>query len=202
MNEVHSAIERRINFLLAEARSPDPLRCHGLSMLMRSITNFHAVGSLTADTGKLIKEGPVMSRRAFEKQQELGLGDKFVEATMSEHPMPLTCIWGWIVNSKDPPAVQEIDAVFRCYHNVTITNKENDKLKEDSRLRKDSKIRPFCNARERYKDIEIVDREGKPYPYFDKGDELSFFHAFFKYSPPKPIPLPKKPAPLQPRTRQ
>ena len=141
-------IARRIQFVLAEAKCPNPVRDQTVTYAMRVISNFYSIGTDAGSRAVKIRCRKI-SREAMSRKEKMP--DSWWKETINEHQEPLEQVWTWICKNKDTVTIKEIADRFKQWPMVLVTREE------DSELRKRRDLGPV----ERYKEagIEIVEVE-------------------------------------------
>jgi hypothetical protein len=144
MNQVQ--IDRRIQFLLTEARGPDPLYCPAISAIMRVVSNQVNYGRSSSRAAK--RKPKRMSRKARKLWNQLnGDWNEFAARTVYEHPDELKGVWKWIESSGGQVTVETVKSRLKRFCPVIITKAE------DTQMRALGHLKPH----ERYKMIEITE---------------------------------------------
>ena len=140
MNE--SQIDRRIDFLIREATSEDPVRDQAITYAFRVITNYLAVGS-DARSRALSRECPYRSKKAYELSQKDPEG--WLDKVTNEHQYPIKCAWAWMIKARDNLNVQRVKNHLKKWPVVVVTKEENESLRHFRANKPD----------QRYRDAEI-----------------------------------------------
>jgi hypothetical protein len=149
----NEAIARRIQFLLDEAKSPNPVRDQTVTYAMRVISNFYSIDK-DAGSRAVKKNCRRMSRKSLALRTSLS-DEEWFKATVNEHQEPLEQVWAWIREGR--PSIAQVVNRFKQWPMVTVTREEDADLRiESARRRKHglSELEPG----ERYAGIEIVRR--------------------------------------------
>ena len=144
-------ITRRAEFLLAEARSPDPARDQTVIYALRVISNFTTVGR-DFQSAAIKWRNPRLSARAWALYYETS-DDEWQRSTINEHPQPLSQVWEWIRENANSIDARQIIERIAEHPMITITKEEDAELTGMG-------FRSKGSATERYARIEI----GEPGP--------------------------------------
>ncbi len=142
-----SQIDRRIDFLIREANSEDPIRDQAITYSFRVITNYLSV-ACDARSRKLSRECRYRSKRAH----DLSLPDRegWLDKVTNEHQYPIKRAWGWMIKERDKLTVQRVKGHLKKWPVVVVTKDENKLLRDD----------PDKEPHERYQDagIEVLEK--------------------------------------------
>lgn len=137
INLTQADIDRRVDFLLAEARSDTPRYDQSVRFTMRVISNFYTVGC-DAPSSYIRLNNKRMSKKALDYKNELVekklspaeidrlLGENF----RNEHPYELRRIWQDILSHKDTFQRPDVIAIFKRYPMITIKKEEDLQLNQ------------------------------------------------------------------------
>lgn len=143
-------IQRRIEFLLNEVKSPNPQYDKSISMVMRLISNYTTVG-IDLDSKGVKRINKNTTKKSEELRSKLHF-DEFHKLTTNEHHFPLKDLWNWMIENQKELTVQKVLDKFHEYPFITVTNEENSLL---NKLKK-QKLSP--EDRYRLSNIEIIHR--------------------------------------------
>lgn len=148
-----SILNRRVQFLIDECKSEDPLYDQSVTFTMRTISNYTTLGrDCSSKVGKRINTR--MSQSAYDLRLTTEFDD-FHRRTINEHQYPLKDMWDWMIQNRDHLTIETVLTIFTKYPFVTVTKEEDRSLR---RLRGQS-----LTPEERYKEvgIEIVFSESE-----------------------------------------
>lgn len=124
-----AVIERRIAFLLQEARSPDHENDHVVGYALRVLSNHFTIGR-SGNSGTI----KLLNRRMSSDAQRFLLtcrdARQWCAGTTNEHPDPLSQVWKWIVGEAHSLTTADIAKRLGAYPMVTVTKREDKRLRE------------------------------------------------------------------------
>ena len=130
MNE--SQIDRRIDFLIREAKSEDGKRDQAITYAFRVITNYLSVG-YDARSRELSKKCPHRSKKAhalYLKYSKLNDLKGWLDKVTNEHQYPIKDAWEWMTNERDTLNVQRVKNHLEKWPVVVVTKDENKLLRD------------------------------------------------------------------------
>ncbi len=140
-------IDRRIDFLIREANSEDPIRDQAITYSFRVITNYLSV-ACDARSRKLSRECPYRSKKAH----DLSLLDRegWLDKVTNEHQYPIKRAWEWMIKERDKLTVGRVKNHLKKWPVVVVTKDENKLLRDD----------PDKEPDQRYEDagIEVLEK--------------------------------------------
>lgn len=139
------AIDRRIDFLLSEAASLEPIYDQSVRMTMRVISNWVSCGKDVSSSG-FKKLAVYMSKKAHALRGDLNDHKLFASQTINEHPEELKIIWDWMTGKQGKLSTDEVLSRFRRWPVIVITKDEDDDLRK----------RKAIGPEARYDGIELV----------------------------------------------
>ena len=102
-----SQIDRRIDFLIREANSKDPIRDQAITYAFRVITNYLSVG-YDARSRILSWECPCRSKKAHDLFRRLNDREGWLDKVTNEHQYPIKRAWEWMNKERDKLTVQRV----------------------------------------------------------------------------------------------
>jgi hypothetical protein len=150
-------IERRLEFLLSEAKSPNPTSDRSVVYTMRILSNYFTIGKTDVDSYRAKLLNRRMSRRAQELLVTLDDAILWNEATKNEHPEPLNQTWNWILDQKEKLTTRAIAQRIALYPMITVTNEEDKTLRKNGHQSSGSPDERYAAA-----GIEIVNHGQEP----------------------------------------
>jgi hypothetical protein len=123
-------IDRRVKFLIEEARSPNGIRDQVVTIAFRVITNWLAVGD-DVSSDNLKRRCLFRSRAAH----ELWLSSEFkpwCANTINEHQNPIKRSWAWM--REEGRTVDEVKEHLAQWPVVVVTKLENALLRDDANV--------------------------------------------------------------------
>ena len=139
-----SQIDRRIDFLIREANSEDPIRDQAITYAFRVITNYFSV-KCDARSRKLSLNCPYRSKKAHNLFLLLNDEEGWLDKVTNEHQYPLKRAWGWMIKERGKLTVQLVKDHLNKWPVVVVTKDENKLLRDD----------PDKEPHQRYQDAEI-----------------------------------------------
>jgi hypothetical protein len=162
--ERDAVVKRRLEFLLAEAQSPNPTYDQVVVYALRALSNHFSVGR-DGSSGYIKLINRRMSRQAQELLLQCQDEKKWCAKTINEHREPLSQVWSWI-RASESITIDDIADRLRDYPMVTITKEEDKKLRD---LGQSSRGLPD----DRYAEIEIITHEEEPKKVLKKNRSRS-----------------------------
>lgn len=145
-------IDRRISFLISEARLPDAFRDQTVTYAFRVITNLLAVGD-DVSSQDLARRCRYRSRGALELSV-VRPGDWYKEKRVrNEHQYPIKRAWAWMLRERESLSIELVKAHLRQWPVVVVTAEEDRRLKDDP---SESPAVRYANA-----GIEVLQRDGE-----------------------------------------
>ncbi len=136
MNE--SQIDRRIDFLIREANSEDPIRDQAITYAFRVITNYFSV-KCDARSRKLSLNCPYRSKKAHNLFLLLNDEEGWLDEVTNEHQYPIKRAWGWMIKERNKLSVQRVKGHLKKWPIVVVTKDENKLLKDDPAIQPDQR---------------------------------------------------------------
>ncbi len=125
-NLSEAAVNRRIEFLLNEAKSKDPTNDQTVVFALRVLSNWACVHrDCSSAAVKLLN--PLRSRAANELSRSINGKGEWVKQTINEHQKPLKEVWKWIKDNAQTLTVEDVKRELQNHPMVTVT-KEEDRL--------------------------------------------------------------------------
>ena len=160
MNEsqIDRRIDRRIDFLIREAKSEILIPDQVITYAFRVITNYLSVG-YDARSRALSAKCPYRSKKAFDLSRLDPEG--WLDKVTNEHQYPIKDAWNWMKRERDKLTVQRVKSHLENWPVVVVTKDENKELRKvDKALRK---VGPAVEPDQRYLKAKIkVLEEIKP----------------------------------------
>jgi hypothetical protein len=138
-----SQIDRRIDFLIREAKSKDPIRDQVVTYAFRTITNYFSVGC-DARSWKLRKECRYRSKKAhdlYKLYEELDDPKRWFDEVTNEHQYPIKRAWKWMKEERKKLTLRRVKNHLKKWPVVVVTKEENRKLKDDPTVGPDHRYR-------------------------------------------------------------
>lgn len=115
----NSAIDRRIEFLLVEAKSTSPIFCHVIQTCMRAVSNTLLFGF---QSSRRAKAKARMSPQARSLRQKC-TPNEFNAQTTLEHPYELRSVWQYMI--EHDLSVEQAKALLMMVEPIVITKEED-----------------------------------------------------------------------------
>ena len=125
-------IQRRLEFILDEARSENPTRDMAITYAMRVISAYVSVGRDFGARG-IKKKSKRMSRRAQELRKRVPEAE-WLKNVVNEHQEPLKQVWEWIVKEAESLSPEKVLDRFKQWPMVTVTKDEDILLRKFANL--------------------------------------------------------------------
>jgi hypothetical protein len=119
-------VERRIAFLLQEARHGSP-RDHAVTFTMRAISNYLTIGR-DAQSFAIKSVNKNVSSGALELLKSATNFKDWAKNTINEHPVPLADTWTWLCSQAGNLSLAEVWNRFESNPMTTVTKEEDDEL--------------------------------------------------------------------------
>jgi hypothetical protein len=139
-------VQRRLKFLMQEAKQDDPVYDQTVRMAFRVVSNFICIGFdcdsrtfraqckyRSADAHTLIQKAPSPTDKSLGK------------LVTNEHQEPLACIWKWMLENRASLTVEMLGERMRKWSVVVITTDENR-----------NKLIKTCDPTERYSRLSVL----------------------------------------------
>jgi hypothetical protein len=154
-SQIDRRIDRRIDFLIREAKSEDTIPDQAITYAFRVITNYLSVGC-DARSRKLSLNCRCRSKKAqnlfllLKAGEGLKAREEWLDKVTNEHQYPIKRAWEWMKKERDKLTVQRVKGHLKKWPIVVVTKEENKSLKHDSAIR----------PNQRYRDagIEVIKR--------------------------------------------
>ncbi|MGA7971478.1 MAG: hypothetical protein WCA36_01610 [Pseudolabrys sp.] len=144
-------IQRRIAFLLNEAKSDNPAYDQVVRYALRVISNFYSCGDdVSSSKARLVNKH--ISRRASDLRAEISDDKKWIKKVTNEHQEPLRQVWDRMIENKDTLTLEMIATWISRWPMVVVTTCENNWLREKAKMRPKGS---FIDAEQRYRDVGI-----------------------------------------------
>lgn len=150
MKELH---KRRVQQLIDEVRSPNPVYDQSVRMLMRVLSNYAMFG-IDVSSEKAKKLNKRMSARANILLKKIEFNN-WHGHVINEHSYPLKSMWDWMLKEKNTLSITK---VWRKFENsmVTVTKEEDKALRLVDRQAKLKKLSLTSKKRYKLAGIKIV----------------------------------------------
>ena len=160
MNEsqIDRRIDRRIDFLIREAKSEILIPDQAITYAFRVITNYLSVGC-DARSRKLSLNCPCRSNKAHVLYQKLNDQKRWLNEVTNEHQYPIKCTWDWMKRERDKLTVQRVKSHLEKWPVVVVTKDENKELRKVNKALR--KVDPAVQPDQRYRDAGIEVIKGK-----------------------------------------
>lgn len=123
-------IDRRIEFLIREAKQLDAFKDQTVIYALRVITNYLAVGD-DVSSSKLAQRSRLRSRAVVELAAAHPT-DWFANGKVrNEHQYPLKRAWNWLCENRGSLSVSGVKEHLRRWPVVVVTREEDLRLKDD-----------------------------------------------------------------------
>lgn len=125
--ETRIIVFRRIDFLLREAKSKNPVKDQAITYAMRVISHYCSIGrdALSATAKKL---NPRMSEKAYKVSKQKPKEWTKGIYTVHEHQEPLKEVWNWILANREGLSPEAVLEKFHQWPMVIVTRDEDSKL--------------------------------------------------------------------------
>ncbi len=139
-----SQIDRRIDFLIREAKSEDTIPDQATTYAFRVITNYLSVGC-DARSRKLSLDCRYRSKKAHALYKKLNDPKGWLDEVTNEHQYPIKRAWKWMKEERDKLTVRRVKKHLEKWPVVVVTKNENKLLRDD----------PDRDPHQRYQDARI-----------------------------------------------
>jgi len=135
-------VERRLQFIINEARQEYPIYDQTVRYAFRVVTNFYSIGK-DGGSSAVYKGARYRSQAAH----DLIRSGNWKGKLLNEHQEPLKAVWDWICAEKGSVTATQIEERLKRWPMVVLTREENNAL--DS-----NEVDPIA----RYKNILVLYR--------------------------------------------
>jgi len=119
-------IDRRIAFLIAEAKSANPIRDQAITFALRVITNCFSVND---DMGS----AAIKERLRYRSEKAHALAEtmpfkQWITQVQNEHPYPLRRAWEWLCRERQTVTTEGVRLHLSRWPMVVVTKEEHGRL--------------------------------------------------------------------------
>jgi len=153
---IESLIDRRIRFLISEARLKDSVRVRDqtITYAFRVVTNHFSRCHYDIKSSLLREKCPYRSKKAYELSKKDPKG--WLDKVTNEHQYPIKDAWNWIIEQSGKLTVQDVKDHLMKWPVVVVTKEENNELHKYDSARGDLPIDP--NQRYHIAGIKVLKR--------------------------------------------
>jgi hypothetical protein len=129
---IESLIDRRIKFLISEARLKYPIRDQTITYAFRVVTNHFSGCNYDIPSSLLREKCPYRSKEAhalFKKYLKRNDQKGWLDKVTNEHQYPIKCAWDWMKKEPDKLNVQRVKNRLKKWPVVVVTKEENESLR-------------------------------------------------------------------------
>lgn len=142
MQITEAQIDRRIEFLIREARFPDSLKDQTVVYAFRVITNYLSTG---ADSSSKALRAQCLYRSKAAHALSLKDPKGWLNLVTNEHQYPIKRAWQWMLDDPDSLTVSNVKKRLSTWPVVVVTKEESKRLRDD----------PTRTPEQRYSDAGI-----------------------------------------------
>jgi hypothetical protein len=135
-------VERRIQFVIQEARQSKPWYDQTVIYALRVATNFYCINK-NGGSSLVYRQ----SRYRSAKAHELILSGEWQGKLLNEHQEPLREVWRWLCDEGGNVSIKQVEERLRRWPMVVITRDENSKIPKNEK-----------DPKHRYRDIAVLYR--------------------------------------------